>query len=107
MTMRAFVYNALPSRVIFGEGTRASILDEAKRLGLSSVLVLSTPQRKGEAERLAQSLGGRSAGTFAGAVMHTPVDVTDKALVVVSERKVDGVVAVGGGSTTGLAKAIA
>jgi alcohol dehydrogenase class IV/protocatechuate 3,4-dioxygenase beta subunit len=39
--------------------------------------------------------------------MHTPVDVTERALKVVAEHGVDGVVAVGGGSATGLAKAIA
>ena len=39
--------------------------------------------------------------------MHTPVTVTDNALQQVSELAVDGLVAVGGGSTTGLAKAIA
>ena len=39
--------------------------------------------------------------------MHTPVAVTERAMEVVRERGVDGLVAVGGGSTTGLAKAIA
>ena len=44
---------------------------------------------------------------YPGAILHTPVTVTDKALQQVSELAVDGLVAVGGGSTTGLAKAIA
>ena len=39
--------------------------------------------------------------------MHTPVDATEKALAVVRERAADALVAVGGGSTTGLGKAIA
>jgi alcohol dehydrogenase class IV len=39
--------------------------------------------------------------------MHTPVEVTEEALRVVKERGADAVVAVGGGSTTGLGKAIA
>jgi maleylacetate reductase len=39
--------------------------------------------------------------------MHTPVEVTEDAMRVVAERSVDGLIAVGGGSTTGLAKAIA
>jgi alcohol dehydrogenase class IV len=39
--------------------------------------------------------------------MHTPVDVTERAMAVVTELKCDGFVAVGGGSTTGLAKALA
>jgi alcohol dehydrogenase class IV len=54
-----------------------------------------------------RGLDSRAAGTFALAAMHTPVDVTEQALKKVRELKADCVVAVGGGSTTGLAKAIA
>lgn len=39
--------------------------------------------------------------------MHTPVGVTEKAMMIVREREIDGVVSVGGGSTIGLGKAIA
>jgi len=56
---------------------------------------------------VASLLGGLSAGVHAGAVMHTPVDATETALGVVRECAADALVAVGGGSTTGLGKAIA
>src|SRR4029077_11993937 len=46
-------------------------------------------------------------GTFTEAAMHTPVAITEQALAVVRERKADCTVALGGGSTTGLGKAIA
>jgi len=105
--MQSFVYAANPVRVIFGSGTLAGLPDEVERLGLSRVLILATPQQAQSAQDLASRLGARAAGVFAGAVMHTPVDVTEAALKVVSELGVDGLVAVGGGSTTGLAKAIA
>lgn len=105
--MRDFNFQALPTRVIFGSGTIARLPDEVRRMGLSRVLVLSTPQQAGEAERLAASLGGLAAGTFPGATMHTPVAVTEAALAVVREMRADGVVSIGGGSTTGLGKAIA
>jgi maleylacetate reductase len=105
--MNGFVYEALPARVLFGFGTFGRLPEEVARLGLERALVLATPQQADEAERIAATLGMRSVGTFAGATMHTPVEVTDAALEVVRERGVDGVVAVGGGSTTGLAKAIA
>jgi alcohol dehydrogenase class IV len=39
--------------------------------------------------------------------MHTPVDVTGQAMAVVAAERIDGTVAIGGGSTTGLGKAIA
>jgi alcohol dehydrogenase class IV len=39
--------------------------------------------------------------------MHTPVEVTEEALTLVRQYDVDGLVAFGGGSTTGLSKALA
>jgi len=103
----SFVYNASPARVVFGSGTLAGLPEEVDRLGLSRVLVVATPQQAAEAEALAVRLGGRAAGTFAEAAMHTPVEVTDRAIAAMTGRGIDGLVAVGGGSTTGLAKAIA
>jgi alcohol dehydrogenase class IV len=103
-----FVYDPLPVRVIFGSGTLARLGAEVERVGARRALVLSTPGRaEAQADGIAASLGGRSVGVFAGAVMHTPVAVTEEALRVVKEHGADAVVAVGGGSTTGLAKAIA
>ncbi len=107
MTARSFVYQANPARVVFGEGTLATLGDEVARLGLSRVLVLATPPQAGDAQATAALLEGRCAGIFSGAVMHTPVDVTEQALRIVADLGADGLVAVGGGSTTGLAKAIA
>lgn len=105
--MDAFVYNGLPARVVFGFGTLAQLPAEVDRLGLKRAVVLATPHQKADAERIAAGLGGRVAGVFAEAAMHTPVEVTDRAMEAVTAMGADGLVAVGGGSTTGLAKAIA
>src|SRR5262245_18360226 len=105
--MRPFHYNGHPARVVFGAGTILQLPAEAVRLGLKKVLVVATPPQETEASRVSALLGDASAGVFAGAVMHTPVSVTEKAMAVVAEKEADGVVAIGGGSTTGLAKAIA
>jgi maleylacetate reductase len=69
--------------------------------------VLSTPHQQAEAEALAQTLGAKAAGIFAGATMHTPVDVTGHAVAAFGAVNADCVVSLGGGSTTGLGKAIA
>ena len=74
--MRPFVYNALPARVVFGVGTIGQVADEVRRLDCRRALILSTPQQRSEAERLASQIGDLAAGVFAGAVMHTPVEVT-------------------------------
>jgi alcohol dehydrogenase class IV len=105
--MLSFVFNGQPARVIFGSGTLSQTPAEIERLGLSRVLVLATLPQEADARRLADMIGGRCAGVFAGAVMHTPVLVTETALEQVKALRIDGLVAVGGGSTTGLAKALA
>ena len=105
--MQPFSYTSDPVRVIFGRGTLAKVADEVQRLGCAKALVLSTPQQKGEAVDLAKRLGALAAGTFHDATMHTPLGVTERALVLAREIGADCTVALGGGSTTGLGKAIA
>ena len=105
--METFVYEGLPTRVIFGSGTVARLEEEVQRLGVARALVLSTPEQESDARRIADTLGDLAAGIYAGATMHTPVEVTEQAVAAAGERGADGLVAVGGGSTTGLAKAIA
>ena len=104
---RPFVFPGLSTRVVFGHGTLASVPDEVARLGHARALVLSTPQQEGQALALATALGDRAAGIFAGAVMHTPVEVTEAAIAAYRAAGADCVVSLGGGSTTGLGKAIA
>lgn len=107
MTVRPFVYRASPSTVVFGPGRSASVGEWIERIGCSAALVLSTPQQAGEAEVLAGRLGSVAAGVFSQAAMHTPVAVTDAAVEQARRVKADCVVSLGGGSTTGLGKAIA
>jgi maleylacetate reductase len=104
---RPFVFPGLTTRVVFGHGTLAQVPDEVARLGRTRALVLSTPHQKAEAEALAANLGARAAGVFTGAAMHTPTDVTDQAIAAFDAANADCVVSLGGGSTTGLGKAIA
>ena len=75
-----FVYNGLPTRVVFGSGTSARVGEEARRIGIKRPLVLSTPEQKNEAQALAAKLGMDVAGVFSGAAMHTPVEVIEKTL---------------------------
>lgn len=105
--MKRFTYAGNPSRILFGSGRSADVGAAVEELGCKRALVLSTPHQKAEAEALSDRLGALSVGVFAGAVMHTPVDVTEAALKLVQDTKADCVVSLGGGSTTGLGKAIA
>lgn len=104
--MNSFEYQANPSRVIFGSGTIAKIPAELERLGLTKPLVLSTPQQTSQAEDVNKILGGKAAALFGEATMHTPVDITEKALEVAKSSGADSIISIGGGSTIGLGKAI-
>lgn len=102
----AFAYQALPMRVVFGSGCLDRIVDEVAGLGLSSVLVLCTPEQSDLGRRVADLLGQASTGVFDGARMHVPVDVAAAGTSEMRNRGADGCVAVGGGSAIGLGKAI-
>lgn len=102
-----FDYAGSPARIVFGNGGIARVGTLIDDLGCRRALVLSTPGRKADAEDLAATLGGRYAGVFAGAVMHTPVEVTEGAVETARKSGADCLVALGGGSTVGLGKAIA
>ncbi len=104
---REFVAKSAAVRVRFGPGVRHEVGGEISGLGASRALVLSTPQQSETAMAFAESLGPLAAGVFTGAAMHTPVEVTDAAMAQVAEIDADCIVALGGGSTTGLGKAIA
>lgn len=105
--MTPFVYTSHPVRVVFGSGTVQNIPEEVERLGLSRVLIVTTRSQAETSAAVAKALGPRVAAVFPGAVMHTPVAVTEAAMAIVAEQRIDGVLAIGGGSTVGLGKAIA
>jgi alcohol dehydrogenase class IV len=102
-----FVYNGLPARVIFGAGSIAQLPAEIDRLGSKRALLLSTPEQKASVDEVAKALGSRVAGIYGKAAMHVPVEVAQDARRVAAELGADCCVTVGGGSTTGLGKAIA
>ncbi|MGI5198256.1 maleylacetate reductase [Streptomyces sp. CA-288835] len=95
-------------RVVFRSGAvPGAVPGEAALLGLRRVLVLCDDHGLDTARAVAASLGDACAGLYAGAVTHVPVKVADLAVEAAREARADGCVAVGGGSVTGLAKAVA
>lgn len=105
--MTPFTFPGLTNRVIFGNGALDQTGTELDRLGGATALILCTPRQRPQAEALAAQIGPRAAGIFAGAVMHTPVEVTEAALRAFRATGAGLIVSMGGGSTIGLGKAIA
>ncbi|MNK96013.1 Maleylacetate reductase [compost metagenome] len=103
----SFVYNSAPQRVVFGTGSLQQLAREIDMLGANRALVLSTPEQRPQAQRVVDMLGTRAVGVFDRAVMHVPIETAREAQKVAARLGADCAVAIGGGSTTGLGKAIA
>ncbi|GJG96652.1 maleylacetate reductase [Cupriavidus pauculus] len=105
--MDTFSYRSRPQGVVFGAGSLKRLAEEADNLGMHRVLVLCTPGQRPLAELAADLLGTKCVGIFDKAVMHVPIESARQAVQSTISKDADGVVAIGGGSTIGLGKAIA
>ena len=105
--MKGFVYSSQPSRVVFRAGALDDLGVEVERLGTQRALVLCTPGQRLSAQDVARRLGARVVGVYDKAVMHLPIEAAQAAREVASSLGADCCVAIGGGSTIGLGKAIA
>ena len=109
MEMNSFEFSGHPGRVVFGQGSIKKLPEEVKRLNKSKPLLLSTPQQADQVKALEPILkegGIEPAGLYSNATMHTPTHITDEALDYANKIGADCVISFGGGSTTGLGKAI-
>ena len=103
MSLR-FAHESLAQRVVFATDEAADrVADEVTRLDGSRVMAIGEDD-----PRIESVLGGLPVAVrHTEVVMHVPVAVADRAREVAAQHEVDLIVCVGGGSTTGLAKAVA
>lgn len=104
--MDAFEYSGLPTKVIFGQGKIDQLPEAVAAMGLQRCMVLTTPNQRHLGDRVAVLLGSKAATVFNQATMHTPLHVTEQAMAIAARAQVDSTVSIGGGSTTGLGKAL-
>lgn len=101
-----FAHETLPQRVIFAAGeARSAVATEIERLGAGRVMLIASPAETVLAESVVDALP--VALRHDEVVMHVPVEVAERARAAAARASVDAVLSVGGGSTTGLAKAVA
>jgi len=100
----SFVYEALPGRVVFGVGAAEQLGEEVDRLGGRRVLAVAG---KRAVDGLVERLGGRWAASFTDIQQHVPVEAAARAVAAAAEAGADCLVAMGGGSAIGMAKAVA
>ena len=93
---------------MFGWGSARTALDgEITALGATRVLLIASGAEEKLARELAAPLGDRVAGVFSDVRPHVPVAVAQAARALAAQTGADALLSVGGGSTTGTAKAVA
>jgi maleylacetate reductase len=95
------------ARVAFGPGALSQLGELIDSLHIARVLVVTTPGRAEAIGPVLNALDRRSVGVAKIAREHVPENVVREALSEVDRAQADGMIAVGGGSAIGLAKAIA
>jgi maleylacetate reductase len=105
MTLQ-FEHETLGQRVLFGANKAAEYLEqEVHRLGAERIMLIASPRAHDVAMQLTRNL--HVTLNFDQVVMHVPVEVAQEARALAQENAIDVLISVGGGSATGLAKAIA
>jgi maleylacetate reductase len=102
-----FTYESLPGRVVFGPGRLVDVAEEVDRLGRHRVFLITDGAAKAVGDVAAEQLGDRVVRRWDEVVQHVPVDLADRARAAAADSDADVVVCLGGGSSTGLAKALA
>jgi len=105
--MMHFVHDVPACRVIFGLGSIDQVLSEINKLGASKVLVISGGPESEYADAIEHQLGDLVVGRYTDVIMHVPVENANRAAELSREVGADLLLAVGGGSSIGTAKAIA
>jgi maleylacetate reductase len=103
----AFTSDWARVRVVFGAGAGSRLRDEIDALSVRRLLLVTTPGRAPSLASIRTHLGDGLVGVCDQAALHVP-DVRVRAAVAEVDRvQADALVAIGGGSAIGLAKAVA
>jgi maleylacetate reductase len=107
MPAQAFVHEITTPRVVFRTGAADDVAAESSRLGGQRVLLIGGGHESDLADRVAEGLGGRLAGRISDVAQHVPVAAARAATETARGLGADQLLSIGGGSATGLAKAVA
>jgi maleylacetate reductase len=104
--MEDFVHEQLPQRVVFGWGRLRELPSEIDRLSGGRIMLVAERSTGRIAENVRHHLGPLVVATIPEARPHVPRAQVDAARADAASCDIDVVVTVGGGSATGLGKAI-
>lgn len=101
-----FTHDTLGQRVVLEHGAAAShLVSELSRLGSTRPMVIASEREAQIADETTQGL--EVALRWSDVREHVPVEHAERARAAATDSGVDALVSIGGGSTTGLAKAVA
>jgi maleylacetate reductase len=104
---QSFVHDVPASRVVFGVGAVEQVLPEVSRLGGQRVMLIAGGPEAALCSSIDVQLGERIVTRFADVTMHVPIEVAQAAVRQALAAEVDLLLSLGGGSSTGTAKAVA
>lgn len=99
-----FEYKTLPNKVIFGAGSFEKL--GAELSGFSNILLLGETRFEAQIHGLIAQLGRDRVSYISEITQHVPKELVDKTFPIIEEKAIEIIVAIGGGSSIGLAKAL-
>jgi maleylacetate reductase len=106
--MNEFHFTSYAQEIIFGAGSMAQLGDAVERFHWRRLMLCSTGsmRRGGHIASLEEALGSRLVAIYEHVQPHVPDFQVAEALALASEKEVDALIGMGGGSPIGMAKAI-
>ncbi|MDG1707652.1 MAG: maleylacetate reductase [Emcibacteraceae bacterium] len=101
-----FDYTPVPSKAVFGENSALKLKDEVIALGCSRVMIACTKNMVARFQHVIDDLGDMCVAIYDKAEAHCPEHIALEAVEEFKNKNCDVIVAVGGGSTIGIGKAI-
>jgi maleylacetate reductase len=102
-----FARTSLPGRVVFGDGALGQLAAELDQRGLRRAMLMVAGRDGQLADRGTAALGDRVQLPWDEIRQHVPRELADRASAAAATAGADVLVTIGGGSTTGLGKAVA
>jgi maleylacetate reductase len=103
----AFARTSLPGRIVFGDGALRRLADELDQRDLRGAMLIVADHDARLAAHGRDALGKRVRLSWGEVRPHVPRELAERATVAATGAGADVLVAIGGGSTTGLGKAVA